>query len=494
MVARIVDPIFFFVLSRFRGCVPFTSRLLVAWLAALAIAAIDAEPQRAGGAEAATARRFAAIRQQPLPLVAFLRAMPKGGDLHNHLSGAVYAESLLRWAAEDNLCLATATMTIVSGTCDADRPPVTAVLQNATLYNGAIDAISMRHWDPAQNGHDHFFASFGKFSAVSSRTGDMLAEVTARAAAEHVSYLELMVSLTDAAESRFARQIGWTPDLAQLRERLLAAGFREAVAAEGRQRLDTAEARRNAVLRCGDRGADAGCLVTVRYVAIVLRAASPEMVFSQLLAGFELAALDPRVVSVNLVQPEDDPSAIANFVQQMNMLDFLHGLYPRVPITLHAGELTEGLVAPEALRFHIRQSIERGHALRIGHGVSVIHEDDPFGLLRAMAARKVLVEIALTSNDVILGVKGNRHPLNLYLRYGVPVALVTDDAGVSRSTHTQEFVRAVEEHGVDYRTLKRMARNSLEYAFADARTKARLKSELETAFTAFERRQPRQPS
>ena len=123
--------------------------------------------------------------------------MPKGGDLHNHLSGAIYAESYLRWAAEDGLCIATATMTIVGGACDAsaDRPAVSAVLQNATLYGQAIDAMSMRNWNPASNGHDHFFASFSRFNLPSNaRTGDMLAEVASRAAAEHVSYLELMIT------------------------------------------------------------------------------------------------------------------------------------------------------------------------------------------------------------------------------------------------------------------------------------------------------------
>ena len=45
---------------------------------------------------------FASIRDDPLALLAFLREMPKGGDLHNHLSGAIYAESYLRWAAEDS--------------------------------------------------------------------------------------------------------------------------------------------------------------------------------------------------------------------------------------------------------------------------------------------------------------------------------------------------------------------------------------------------------
>ena len=77
----------------------------------------------------------------------------------------------------------------------------------------------------------------------------------------------------------------------------------------------------------------------------------------------------------------------------------------------------------------------------------------------------------------------------MYLKYGVPVALATDDAGVSRSTMTLEYRKAVEEQGVDYRTLKRMARNSLDYSFADAATKARLRSELERAFVAFERAQ-----
>jgi len=130
--------------------------------------------------------------------------------------------------------------------------------------------------------------------------------------------------------------------------------------------------------------------------------------------------------------------------------------------------------------------VHKGHASRIGHGVSVMHEDDAIGLLREMAAKKVLVEIALSSNDLILGVKGKAHPLNTYLQFGVPVALVTDDMGVSRSTHTQEYVKAVQEQGLDYRTLKRLARNSLDYAFADAATKARLKLDLEKAFSAFE--------
>jgi adenosine deaminase len=124
-----------------------------------------------------------------------------------------------------------------------------------------------------------------------------------------------------------------------------------------------------------------------------------------------------------------------------------------------------GLVPPEGLRFHIRESIERGGAERIGHGVAVMSEDDPIGLLQEMARRNVLVEICLTSNDVILGVSGDRHPLPVYMKYGVPVALATDDEGVSRGDMTQEYLRAVETYGLSYGDLKRMARASLEHSF-----------------------------
>jgi adenosine deaminase len=129
-----------------------------------------------------------------------------------------------------------------------------------------------------------------------------------------------------------------------------------------------------------------------------------------------------------------------------------------------------------------------GHASRIGHGASVMYEDDAPALLREMASKKILMEIGLSSSDLILGIKGSRHPLRSYLKYGVPVALVTDDAGVSRSTLTLEYRRAVEEQGLDYRTLKRLARNSIAYSFADSVTKARLTADLETAFRAFEQR------
>ncbi len=49
----------------------------------------------------------AAYQLGPLPLHAFLAGMPKGADLHMHLSGAVYAETFLRDAARGQRCAST---------------------------------------------------------------------------------------------------------------------------------------------------------------------------------------------------------------------------------------------------------------------------------------------------------------------------------------------------------------------------------------------------
>jgi adenosine deaminase len=163
--------------------------------------------------------------------------------------------------------------------------------------------------------------------------------------------------------------------------------------------------------------------------------------------------------------PEDGRISMQDYHIQMQMLDYLHSVYPKVHISLHAGELAPGLVPPDGLKFHIREAVELGHAERIGHGVDVMYETDPRGLLREMAARHVMVEINLTSNDVILGVVPPHHPLPEYRAAHVPVALSTDDEGVSRIDLTHEYVRAAMEYGLGYLDLKAMARTSLEHSF-----------------------------
>ena len=433
-------------------------------------ASTAASPATGGAAEAATERAFDALRGDSARLVVFLREMPKGGDLHNHLSGAVYAEGMVAWADSDGACLRAAALTVVAaGQCGDSLPTVHSELQADPLWHDRlVDAFSMRNYHPAtQSGHDRFFQTFGRFSAATDgRTGDMLAEVSHRAADNHERYLELMDTPGFGSLAGLAFKVGWDNDWDRMRQKLLAAGLRDTLKVIERA-VTQNEARRDALLGCKSAQPDEGCAVTVRYDYQVLRAMPPAVVFTQILAGYELAAGDPRFVGFNLVQPEDDPVAMRDYTLHMRIIQHLHAEYPTVPVSLHAGELVLGLVPPEGLRFHITQAVEIAGARRIGHGVDVLQEHNSDALLREMARTHVAVEINLTSNDVILGVRGARHPFHTYLAYGVPVLLSTDDEGVSRSDMTHEWVRAVEDQHVDYRTLKAMARNSLEYAFVE---------------------------
>jgi adenosine deaminase len=421
--------------------------------------------------EQKTAHYLDSIRKQPSLLLAFLHDMPKGGDLHNHLDGAIYAEDLIDFAADSNFCVDRTTSRLLGAPCDScehytSKPAVRCAYADHVLYNQIIDAWSMRNWKPGdESGHDHFFATFDKFIlASSSHVAEDVSTVINRAAREHVQYIEFMHTADGMAAAGLGLKLGWESDFGKMRDKLLAGGLKE-IAAATSQTLAEDETRARSQLKCGTPEAEAGCNVAVRYLYQVLRALPHEAVFAQILLGFELASSDPRFVGLNLVQPEDWYVPIHDFREHMAMLDYLHGVYPKVHITLHAGELAEGLVKPDDLTFHIRSSVERGHAERIGHGVSVMQESDPLGLMKELAQRNVLVEINLSSNDLILGVSGEDHPLPVYLKYGVPVALSTDDEGVNRSDMTHEYLRAVEGFHLPYSVLKNMTRQSIEHSF-----------------------------
>ena len=420
------------------------------------IFALLCDPANGQTSEQKTAHYLDSIRNQPSLLLAFLRDIPKGGDLHNHLDGALYAEDLIDWAASDNFCVDRTTSRVLAPPCDTcehytPKPAIRCAYDDHIFYNQIVDAWSMRNWRTGEeSGHDHFFATFDKFLLASNNhTAEAIASIINRAAKEHVQYIELMHTADGNAAAKLGMQLGWDDDLGKMRDRLLAGGLKEIATATSKT-LAEDEARAHKQLNCGTPQAEPGCNLTLRYLYQVLRGLPPEAVFAQIVLGFELASSDPRFVGLNLVMPEDWYVPSHDFNRHMAMMDYLHGVYPKVHITLHAGELAAGLVKPEDLSFHIRASVEKGHAERIGHGVSVMLEKDPFGLMKEMAARNVVVEISLTSNDEILGVSGDDHPLPVYMKYGVPVALSTDDEGVSRSDMTHEYLRAVQGYHSSY--------------------------------------------
>src|SRR5579864_3895960 len=315
----------------------------------IAIYAPSAWPQKkpapADSAEQKTARYFESIRAQPLLLHAFLQQMPKGGDLHNHLSGAVYAESFIKFAVQDGLCIDHAALAFTQPPCDpaSGKPPASVALQDSVLYSHLLDALSMRQFVAgAESGHDHFFSTFGKFGpATNAHTAEMLAEARSRAAAGHLQYLETMFNPDGGAASDLGGGLHWNDqepvevNLRNLKDQLMSGGLPKIVA-DASKFLDDTEKKEQELLRCGQSQPDPGCNVRARYLYQVGRGLKKEKVYAQILAGFEMASKDSRVVGLNLVMPEDAYLPVHDFNLHMDMLDFLHKLYPKVRITLHA--------------------------------------------------------------------------------------------------------------------------------------------------------------
>jgi len=445
--------------------------------------------------EQRTSNYLESIRKSPPLLEAFLREMPKGGDLHNHLIGAIYAESYLQFAINDKLCVDQKQLTFTQPPCDESRNTVPAerMATDAILYRMMIDALSMRDFVPysrpglSESAEDHFFQTFGKFVGVANaHTGETLAEVASRAGRQNESYLEMTVGF-DRNSGAIGAKTGWSDNFGDQREKLNAAGIQSAVAGVLKI-LNDAEAEKDRVLGCKDAThADPGCKVTIRYIYEVYRGTPKEQVFAEIMTGLAVVKADPRFVSVNPVMPEDGYTSMHDYTLHMKIFDYFHKLYPDVHLTEHAGELAPEQVPPNGLRSHIREAIEVGHAQRIGHGVDILQEDRPLELLRQMAEKRIAVEICLTSNDMILGVKGNRHPFPVYRKYGVPVVIATDDEGVSRSDMTHEYLRAVEGYGLTYAELKKIVRDSIIYSFAEPPLKSKLLADLDARFTEFEK-------
>ena len=416
--------------------------------------------------------------------------MPKGADLHMHLSGAVYAETFLKDAAEDGLCVDPALKAFSAKTpCTAPLVPAAVAFKDQKLYDALVDSFSMRAFVPSAgvDGHDQFFATFDRFGGLNKdHHGEWLDEVATRAAAQNEQYLEVMDTPPFSGAAALGYKLGWPvatrpasdgdtsagaeptgatrEELAALREKLLAGGLRTEIETD-RAAFTQALKDRDRIERCGQPNAAPACAVQIRFIYQILRAFPPQQVFAQTLLGFEVASADPDVVGLNFVQPEDAYMAMSEYHRQMLMLDYLHSVYPKVHLSLHAGELAEGMVPPAGLRFHIREAVDLGHAERIGHGVDVMQETDPKLLLTELADRHIMVEVNLTSNDGILDVVAPNHPLPDYRAAHVPVALSTDDEGVSRIDLTHEYTRAALEFGLNYKELKQMVRTGIEHTF-----------------------------
>jgi adenosine deaminase len=440
-------------------------------------------PPAAHPDERSTAARLEAARRDEPSLIAFLRSMPKGADLHNHAGGSLFSEHGIQHAIRNGLFFNPSTNRFEEQKTEQNVPAALLLTDDRLRYQ-FLDAASTRgHYEGPAGGHDHFFRTFGLRNSAWRKTPfeEALAGLVRRARLQNIQYLELMADPGGDAMGRVieAASAADTPEQALTRLKPQIDAYVTAAKGEldRRDREVPEKVGFPAPLSAPDRP------VTVRYLTSASRLAPSHEILAVWAAAFSLMRVDRRLVGVNFVAPEDHPVARERFEEQMRLLDFLWRRFDRPNITLHAGELNLFIAPVEDMTHHIRSSIEVGHARRIGHGASVAWEDDVPGLLRKMRDEGIAVEVCPTSAAVILGMEGDRHPFHLYKRAGVPLTINTDDEGVSRSNLTMEYVRAVRSWNLTYSDLKWLARNSLEYSFLPG----------ESLFERRDYRRPRSP-
>ncbi len=417
--------------------------------------------------QATIVETFNKIKSDPNALYVFFKKMPKGGELHYHLAGGAYPEAMLEVASTKNYCLQIPGYQVRAENKKCSGISMASLENDAESYNQTLRSWSFQNFIPTrgESANDHFFASFFKFGLIISENRvKLLADVIKRAAAQNVHYMEIMIS----PDSQALSMAGLPKDLENFeryKQKLLSnPAFNQEVDFIKNTSDDLLRKTRQQ-MNCKPGSRRAVCTVDVKFIYYVIREQPLEKVFTQALLGFSAAANSVSLIGVNLVAPEAGHYSLRDYHRQMKIFEYMHKTFPAVHIALHAGELTNNLVAPNDLSFHISSALSVGHAQRIGHGVSIATEKNAEKTLAYMAKNKVAVEINLTSNELLLGVKGSAHPLNFYLQHRVPVVLSTDDEGILRTDLTSEYVKAVMVHKLDYPTIKKINRNALSYSF-----------------------------
>lgn len=414
--------------------------------AVLAVAAVAAAGEMRYQTSARLSDYFEKARENLPTLVAFLHKMPKGGDLHNHPLGAMNTESIVRIAAEKGMYFDRENLSFSTNKPDGPFYAPEEFTENYWKQGEIIQALSLRDLELAgESGHDRFFRAFDRFGIAMPNEIPAYKELMRRALNQEIAYLELMTLPTADAD--------WAETVEKI--------------------------RREAIQEFADKGLERQ--LEVRYIYPLVRTsilAKPDIMREQVDNAFAAARAMPDLfLGVTILAPEDDPQSQKYFLDHMKIIEA--GLLdarrkheedpannpPAPKLMLHAGELTMEIATYESMTDRIATVLEIGRASRIGHGTSIMWEDDVYGVLKRMRDLGIAQEFCPSSAEKILKVSGKNHPYPLYRAAGVPVVIATDDEGVARSNLTLEYAKAAQWFDLPYPEIKWLAFNSIEYSF-----------------------------
>ncbi|WP_298895008.1 adenosine deaminase [uncultured Psychroserpens sp.] len=425
----------------------------------------------------------------------FFTNMPKGGDIHHHYTGSIYAETYLNWVKHKDWRIDSCSLKIVtdiSKTNTCKLLTADEVIENTMLYRQLLELWS----DLDFGNHNHsepppdlqFFNTFGYFGAVSDEYMDVgLNILKERAINENVSYIETMISAvgissndyfpTDNTLNTLLENAKTQQEVDNILKDIDSIYFND-------KTFDKEIDEFVDKLTKDHNGIDTESF-TMRFQSYGVRVLEPLQVYTDLLSAYIAATKSPLLVGVNIVAPENNYTALKDYTLHMQMFNYLKRKYPDVNRALHAGELTSGMVRPKNLLFHINQALDIAQAQRIGHGVDLPYEKDSYELLSKLK-NQAAIEINLTSNKFILGVEGREHPYLIYSSYGVPLVISTDDSGVSRNNLSNEYMLLASNYTPSYEKIKEYVYNSIHYSFMNENDKKKSIHTLDKKFEEFE--------
>lgn len=374
-------------------------------------------------AQADISSHFEEIKNSPKLLQEFMENFPKGGDIHSHLVGAVYAEDILDCLEKNSIpiCLNAETWILekpINGRCEEPHRQLEYPLSKI------IQSNLIRHWSiPSQRSHsqiddrDFFFAAFAKYKeGFRHCRAESLVSLVKRLEDHHMIYLEIMINPGSSGLRNFVENLPMDAhqdlNLSIFQKHIDLSKIKQEALSEFEQFDETYhKVWKTKYARAEN--------VEVKYLYQVCRNQEPIHVLASLLLAFQVVEADSRFVGINLVCPEDHPIALGDHDLHLSWFKALKNRYPNIPFSIHAGELRNDQAKEH--KNHIRSAVEIAGAYRIGHGTSLIFEDDKDGLLQVMSQKLIPVEICLSSNAHILHISGNQHPFKLYREHQIPV-------------------------------------------------------------------------
>jgi adenosine deaminase len=138
-------------------------------------------------------------------------------------------------------------------------------------------------------------------------------------------------------------------------------------------------------------------------------------------------------------------------------------------LTAHAGELC----GPQS----VRDCLDHLHVQRIGHGVRAIEDPE---LVRRLADEKIVLEVCPGSNIALDVFSASDHPLRKLKDAGVAITVSSDDPPFFHTSPLQEYEMARDLFGFSASELDQLTRTSLEAAFVDEETRAKLLTKLDS--------------